>query len=553
MAQNLDQLERRISEITACYPFSVHWQVRDIATGQRIGHAEDQVLGAFSTRKVSVLLACLALVHAKKLFLDETYVIDEQLKDGVQAGVMRNLSAGIELSLRDHLTQMMVTSDNICTQLVFQAIQDVTGDALQWVNDYCAEIGMYDTLHREIFPRSAELAWSHSIEAMTVTSANDQALILERLAHGVADEQSAAKLGLSSRLCALAIELMSNIYTPLLGAYIGRGRFVEKNGRGIRGLSQVGLLLDDDDQPVASVAVFAESIPVDLMDGTPGRVRAMECFVAIGQVMEEFFFDGTPVPVPHRQVIEPDFWEQELGELLIAVDDGRAVNADVEFTFSGIGKLFFANTLAGLEAERPGLLRQTVHITAKHREKAETGTLRHLSGALQLSVDDAVRLMITSGDGAATLALLDHLNSLRIDIVERGRQGVAHLPNTNITGVEELSAGEGFRGTTTASDVLVLLREIIAADGRVLNWMSQVFEPAGLASTLPGYGPHTVEHWTLYGWARIYGCRLDEGRSNVLILDCPNGRIGMVAHAPVGTHDVPAKFGSLGLSMLACG
>ena len=155
MSDKLHTLENSLHEIVRGYPFPVHWQVRDLATRQTVGEGEHEVLGAFSTRKVSVLLACLTLVKSGKLSLDDTYIIDDELKDGVQAGIMRHLSSGIELSLRDHLAQMMITSDNICTQVVFRAIGEVTGDALRWVNDYCVQVGMRDSLHREIFPRSS--------------------------------------------------------------------------------------------------------------------------------------------------------------------------------------------------------------------------------------------------------------------------------------------------------------------------------------------------------------------------------------------------------------
>lgn len=552
MSEQLKQLENFVLEIAAKYPFAVHWQVRDIAAGEAIGDSEHQVLGSFSTRKVSVLLACLALVNSGKLSLDDNYVIDERLKDGVQAGIMRNVSAGIELSLRDHLAQMMITSDNICTQIVFQAIEDATGDALQWVNDYCVQAGMYDTLHREIFPRSAELDWSHSIEGMTVTSAHDQALLLERLAKGSVDEENAVELRLSSELCGLAIEMMSHLFTPLLGAQLQRGRFAEKNGRGIRGLSQVGLMLDPEGQPVASVAVFAESIPVELSDGTPGRIRAVELFIELGQAIEEFFLGTCPVETVKRHVVEPDYWGQEFGELLYAVEEGRAVNDDLVFTFSGVGKLFFACTLAALEQAEPDLFSQTVNVTAQHRAQANTGSLRHLTDAVRLSVDDAAGLMIGSGDGAATLALLEHFTARGVDVLDYARQHFAHLPNTTITGTEERSSGEGFTGTTTGADLLTLLRSVVEADGRVKRWMSSVFEPAGLASSLPGYGPHTVEHWTVSDWGRVVDDHLDEGRTSVLILNCPTGLRGLAAHAPVGTLDVPAKFGGVGLSALVC-
>lgn len=552
MSEQLHELEQSVYKIVEKYPFAVHWHIGHLATGQTVGASEHQVLGSFSTRKVSVLLACLALVHSGKLSLDEPYEIDGDLKDGVQSGIMRNLSAGINLSLRDHLAQMMSTSDNICTQIVFRAIEDATGDALHWVNEYCAHAGMYATVHREIFPRSAELSWSHTIDSMTVTTAADQALLLEHLATGSIDEEHAGLLGLSSELCALAIQLMSNIFTPMLGARLQRGRFAEKNGRGIRGLSQVGLLLDAKDQPVASVAVFAESIPVKLPDGTPGRIRATELFIELGQAIEEVFLDARPVETAKRHVVDPDYWDQEFGELIVAVEGGRAVNDHMVFPFSGVGKLVFACTLVALEDVEPDIFAATIEITAQHRALANTGSLRHLTGPVQLTVDDAASLMLGSGDGAATAALIEHLTSLGIDLVENGRRYVAALEDTTITGLEDRSSGEGFTGTTTATDLLTVLREVIDANGRVKHWMSSAFEPGGLASSLPGHGPHTVEHWTLSDWSRVTEHHLDEGRSSVMILRCPNGLIGLAGHAPVGTRDVPAKFGGLGLSALVC-
>lgn len=548
MSDTLNALGNSLHEITEEYPFAVHWQVRDIATGQAVGESEGEVLAAFSTRKVSVLLACLALVQAGRLSLDDPHVIDDPLKDGVQAGIMRHLSGGIELSLRDHLAQMMITSDNICTQIVFHAIGEATGDALQWVNDYCARIGMQDSLHREIFPRSAELDWSHSIDSMTVTSAHDQALILERLAQGSQDAQQAVELGLDTQLCATAIALLSNLMTPMLGASLGWGHFAEKNGRGIRGLSQVGLLLDRDGQPIASVAVFAESIPVEFEDGVPGRVRAQEMFVEFGNAIEAFYLDTHRVEVLKRQLVEPDYWGQEFGELLYAVEGGRAVLDDMVFTFSGVGKLFFACTLAELEHTNPGLFDHSIDITDHHRSHAYTGSLRHLHGSLRVTVDDAMHLMIGSGDGAATMALLEHFTALGIDLVEHGRRYIAHLNNTTITGVEERSSGEGFTGTTTAAELLTVLRQVFADDGRVKQWMAAVFEPDGLANALPGYGPHTVKHWTVSGWGRVRDYHEYQGRTSVLIVECPHGPIGIAAHAPIGTQDVSAKFGSLGLA-----
>lgn len=551
MTQDLRQLAHRIDELLAPLPFAVHWQLRDIASGAPIGQGERTVLGSFSTRKVSVLMATLALVNARRLNLDQDFTITEELTSGVQAGIMRNVSAGLHLSLRDHLAQMMVTSDNICTQLVFQAIDSVTGDALQWVNDYCATVGMHDTLHREIFPRSGELTWSHSIEQVTVTSARDQALLLQRLAQGCTNERVAAELGLTVELCQFAVDLMGHLYTPLFGQKTTRGTFAEKNGRGIRGLSQVGLFLDDQRRPVASLAVFAEHIPVALLDGTPGRLRAMETFAACGQLVEQHYLDVAPVSVVKRQAVDPEAWDQAFGDLVYAVEGGPSCGDDTVFPFAGIGKLFLATVISRLARQQPGLLEQSLTISREHRRGAEAGTLRQLTGSLEVSVADAVQLMIGSNEEAAAVALLEHLRAAQLDVVAYSREIFAHLPHTEITGADEVSAGDGLRGTTTAADVLALLRDISDTDERVLRWMSSVFEPADLASALPGYGPHTVEHWTVSGWSRLPESHRQTGRTSVLLLNSEQDRVGVVAHAPAGTSDVAEKFGSLGLSILA--
>lgn len=288
--KGLEDLERRVHALAQKYPFAVHWQIRPVGTDQSIGRGVDRMVASFSTRKVSVMLACLALVEEGRLSLDHTLKVRSEMKDGVQAGVMRNLSGGIELTLRDSLMQMMSTSDNICTQLVFEAIGSVEPNPLQWVNDYCAWLGLYSTMHREIFPRSGDLTWSHSLESVTVTTAEDQCLLLEMLGRGYRSEVDATQLRLSAEQCQFAIGAMRSIFTPALGIATRKVRFAEKNGRGLRGLSQVGLALGDNGDPAVAVAVYAESIPTVQPGGVPGRVAAFDFFAHVGAAVEEWHY-----------------------------------------------------------------------------------------------------------------------------------------------------------------------------------------------------------------------------------------------------------------------
>lgn len=564
------ELDGRIRALVAAQPFAVRWQIRDLSSahGVTIGDGAHLQLPSFSTRKVSVLLACLMLVRQDRLRLDERLIVTEELKDGVQAGIMKDLAAGVGLTLEDHLRQMMSTSDNICTQLVFDAIgaaartasaplAGLHGDdraaGLQQVNDSCAWAGLHATLHREVFPRSAELAWHHGVEQMTVTTAADQAHLLAQLGRGTQDAEAAAALQLTPQLCCLAVELMQGIHTPLLGAQTTRLRFAEKNGRGLRSLSQIGLALTEDGAPAAAVAVFAETVPAQLPDGRPGRVAAYELFSQVGRAVEAWHL-GEDVPAVE---VQPDASASPAGALA-ARAAGNAYGGDVvggdaldhrqTHPLAGAGKLFAAVALAELCAADAGSAAMPVTITAAHRRAAAVGPLRipagsgrRTSGApeeLTLSLHDALALIIETSDAAASLALREAVESRGLDLVAQSRALVARIltreetaPRTTITGLEDRDGARGDLLTgRTSPDELCRLLMLLARDSglleglvpnggtpeapapergsrvlssvaarAVLGWMAQVFEPSGLARSLPGYGPKKVPQWTVSG------------------------------------------------------
>lgn len=686
MSHELTDLHRRLAALTARQPYAVHWQLRTLNSGKHaggtgiIGEAAQTQLASFSTRKVSLLLACLALVHRGDLHLGQRFAVTAQMKDGVQAGIMKNLAPGVELSLEDHLRQMMITSDNICTQLVFEAIDQVTGDALQWVNDYCSWVGLRATVHREIFPRSADLDWHHSIEHMTVTSPADQAHLLALLgsathdadtaADTAADPDAAARLHLSPELCRFAVELMRRIYTPLLGARTEKLRFAEKNGRGLRGLSQVGLATTSDGKAVAAVAVFAENIPTQLPDGTPGRIAAYDLFVDIGQAVEDWYFESgsesdrdhdsgpaaappprtgpvTPRPPltgnlttrPLRTAAAagqtPEVWAARTLTHGETTHQGSSGSTEPH-ALAGAGKLFAAVALAERAEREPNLLQTPVTITDTHRSQAAVGPLRTHTGNLTLALGDALGLIIGTCDAATSLAVREVLDAQGVDLVveaqsllaQLGEAGgelfhpplahaelvhppLAHtaldqaaLRRTAVTGVEESAHAQGdlLVGETTPEDLVRLLHLLASAGGllvglaggphgdppggsagdqapgeshggisgtaarRVLTWMSQVFEPAGLTYALPGYGPKKVPQWSVsglelrspsssvwgsQGWTSVMIARTSEAQAHAA--RSQSGLVIAAAHvspsadpAAVAGRQVSQTLGSLG-------
>lgn len=251
-----------------------------------------------------------------------------------------------------------------------------------------------------------------------------------------------------------------------------------------------------------------------------------------------------------------------------------ASRAEEMHDLAGIGKVMLGLTLAHLGEGDEGFLEHSLRVTDEHRQGARTGTLRLMSADLELSVDDALNLVLSTGDGACVLALLDFAESEGVDLLSEAR-GVASmlgLGSMQLSGVERgESWGEGLLGETTPAQTLRLLRTLgtpaelnaesanlsglsVETRHRVQGWMSKVFEPAGLAAALPGFGPYRVPHQTVSGW-EVTARGLERGYSSVLSLPTESGEwVHVAAHLPassagvVSARDASAVLGSLGLS-----
>lgn len=252
-----------------------------------------------------------------------------------------------------------------------------------------------------------------------------------------------------------------------------------------------------------------------------------------------------------------------------------ASHADEPHDLAGTGKLLLGLSLAQLGEGDEGLLEREITVTAEHRTGARTGTLRLMTGELTLSVDDAMNLVLSTGDGACALALSDFAAAEGVDLLAEAQSLIASLglQAMQLSGLErDESWGEGLIGTTTPAASLHLLRALGAADHpegrpaalpgvsseirhRIHAWMGKVFEPAGLAAALPGFGPKRVPHRTLSGW-ELTTAGAQRGYSSVLSLPTQAGEwVHVAAHLPPSSagvfspRDVSAVLGTLGLAV----
>lgn len=128
----------RIRQAVALFPASVSLFAKHLESGVTYGIREDEPVRTASTIKVAIMAGVFAAVAEGKARWSEELVLSEA--DKVPgSGVVRELSAGVRLPLRDLVHLMIVVSDNTATNMLLDRIG---GDA---VNEVADKLGLKQT------------------------------------------------------------------------------------------------------------------------------------------------------------------------------------------------------------------------------------------------------------------------------------------------------------------------------------------------------------------------------------------------------------------------
>jgi beta-lactamase class A len=154
--------------------------------------------------------------------------------EDVASGTYRYMTPGCVIPFRDMLVNMMITSDNVCTQAVLERLGPETMDS------YCHGIGMTGTHHRGLIPPLG-IGWDHPVDAVATTTQSDQVLLLNLILRGTEDAMVARRLGSTPELCRLAMDILSwQVLRNLIPSLLPYGtKVAHKTGRGRRGRSHV--------------------------------------------------------------------------------------------------------------------------------------------------------------------------------------------------------------------------------------------------------------------------------------------------------------------------
>jgi beta-lactamase class A len=115
------EIEGRLEAIAGACSGTVGFYARDLRTGRTIARAADTVLPTASMVKVAILLELERQALAGALSLDQEHALREEDRIG-GSSLLRHMSAGIRLPLRDWAFLMMQVSDNTATNVLIDLV-----------------------------------------------------------------------------------------------------------------------------------------------------------------------------------------------------------------------------------------------------------------------------------------------------------------------------------------------------------------------------------------------------------------------------------------------
>ena len=261
-------LAQRLNDLCDALPFQTSWYLKDLTTGATSNRRGDVPVPSASTRKISIMMAALAAVHAGKLSLDQKVTVEAKYQDN-DSGTFQHLTPGFWITFRDALVMMIIVSDNTSTGMVVDQV------GLEAIQRYCESLGMKGTIHRFGIP--PRLGADHTLDQVTSTTPNDQGLLLELILRGTSDAKVAARLGCTTELVQLGLDILTwqKLKTRLPSLLPVGTKIAHKTGTGARGYMDAGIIWKND-RPQCILTAYTDHVPAALPDGTPGFAAAAQ-------------------------------------------------------------------------------------------------------------------------------------------------------------------------------------------------------------------------------------------------------------------------------------
>ena len=133
LPQQQNSLERLLEAEVARIPARVGLYVKHLRTGEQVAIQADEVFSSQSTRKIPIMIMAFQSADRGTLNMDERVQIQRSdFRNGT--GVLQYHEPGMSLTVRDLITEMIITSDNTATGMVIAKLGGRDG-VNRWLSD----------------------------------------------------------------------------------------------------------------------------------------------------------------------------------------------------------------------------------------------------------------------------------------------------------------------------------------------------------------------------------------------------------------------------------
>lgn len=170
--------------MASSYPHDISFCAKNLSTGKTISFAPDKIMPTASCIKLPILVALHDLAQRGEIDLDTPILLGAADQVG-GSGVLKHLSAGATLSLRDYAALMIILSDNTATNIVVDRV------GIDVVNAKMRDLGLRQTTLKT---RIDFEAIGGDVRNLSESTVADFVILLEGIARGtlVSPEASAA-------------------------------------------------------------------------------------------------------------------------------------------------------------------------------------------------------------------------------------------------------------------------------------------------------------------------------------------------------------------------
>jgi beta-lactamase class A len=221
----LARLEGNIQRITKSVNANWGIYIKCLETGETVELNADQQMDTMSVIKIPLMAEVFRQLEAGKFKLtDRVPYTAESMRPGT--GVIRSLDPGVQLTIKDLLTLMIIVSDNTATDLLYDKVggtEPVNQLMAGWDLPSIRATGTADTWFKAL--RAAGTAEKFHQEAKTpfgLSSPRDMGKLLEKLEKGEAVSKSASDQMLGF--------MRGQLYSSRLPRYLSGWRIPHKTG-----------------------------------------------------------------------------------------------------------------------------------------------------------------------------------------------------------------------------------------------------------------------------------------------------------------------------------